>query len=909
MSSNHRRGAFAAAVGVLVTLIACSGSQGSQGTAGTPGAPGAAGAAGPQGPAGADGRDAVSTGIISGALTTANGAAASPVPGATVSVLPDQKVTATTAADGTFSLTVPVGTYTVVFTKSPGITTTQVAGVSVVAGATATVNQSVAFSPIKLTVAAAKSPAGFGAAAALTAAATGATGPVTYTWTLKSGPYVAAKKPALAASGATATFTTNTFKELLESSVVKYPPLFVEPRPSFIPLSFNQITQASYVVSVTATDGTYSQTATATVAPAVVNAGVIAQGSANMVPVGINLVANDPTASSWAWTLTAPAGAPIAALVGADTQYPSFTPTAAGVWTLKNGATTLTVTAGTYVGMGKFIDAAADETKLRCSTCHLANPPAQFALWQTSRHRNSFFQDSTQKPTYLFEKQFSSGTYSGECLACHAVGFTVPEFFPEGTPAIGNHGFADAMEEVGWSIPTVKTPAATAWAALDPKLKALVGDQCEVCHGPLSAHISPTPLTAAPSGTYSASTCLVCHDEPGHHEEPAWWVKSPTGHANTQLAMDVGANGSADCARCHSAQGFVAWRKQMADGVSGEQPLQVKGAGGAYVAATAADLQAMGLDKAHVQPQTCEACHDSHTTRLRIPYEPSDPNGKLLLKDGVTGMMPAGFSATGVGMGALCMTCHNSHGGAHGEGLAPTDAPGAHEYGPHAPTQSDMLMGENAYFVSGFNLSKHALIVDTCVGCHMKYYPTSFGTVGGTGLKYGAGGNHTFKADGTVCANCHPNATDDALQGQVKAGLENVRAAILAKVKAAVGAGAYTVVDAASSASIALDGTNPIVDLDVTTVHGKKALVLTFTNAVAATGSKRVTVLAGDIAVGGQAVIGSATSADYSTMGKALWNYLLVAQDGSFGVHNPSFALEVLSATQKQVAGLAAIPY
>jgi hypothetical protein len=139
--------AFAAAAGLILSLAACSGTQGGQGPQGQQGA---------QGDRGSNG---ISTGTIAGALTTPNGTSTSPVPGVTVSLLPDVKITATTAADGKFSLTVPVGVYTVVFTKNPGITTTQVAGVSVVAGGTATVTQSVAYSPIRLAVETEKTPA------------------------------------------------------------------------------------------------------------------------------------------------------------------------------------------------------------------------------------------------------------------------------------------------------------------------------------------------------------------------------------------------------------------------------------------------------------------------------------------------------------------------------------------------------------------------------------------------------------------------------------------------------------------------------------------------------------------------------------------------------------------------------
>ncbi len=927
---SNRGSALAAAMGLVLSLAACSGAQGTQGPQGAQGATGATGAQG------VPGDDGTSTGTISGALTTPNGTGTSPVPGATVSVLPDVKVTATTGADGSYSLAVPIGVYTVVVTKNPGITTTQVTGVSVVAGKTATLNQSVAYSPIALSISSDKTPTSFSAPVGLKAVATGATGPVTYTWTMTSGPYKPAAKPALTASGDSASFTTNTFADMVASNVVVYPKLFLEPRPHFIPISFNQLTQLSYTITVTATDGKYSQTATLKVAPVVTTSGVYAVGANFTAPIGINLVANDPTAATWAWTLTGPAGAPPANLVGDNTQFASFTPTAPGTWTLKNGATTLTVVAGRYIGMGTFVDATADNGA-RCSTCHAANPPAEFALWKTSAHGNYNFRDKTKPVITMFQQNFASGHYTGECMACHTLGFTVPELFPENEPWIGNGGFADVMKDVDWEIPTVKDT--NAWSKLDPNLKALAGVQCENCHGPLSNHM--VDLKAyAPQGNFIAGTCLVCHDEPGHHEESAWWVQSPTGHSNVQLAMDEGNN--ANCGRCHAAQGYAAWRAQVKAGVSGDQSLMIPpntalNATSNYVASTSAFLTSLGLDKAHVQPQSCEACHDSHMTRLRLPYVSDDPtsNDAWVLKDGgTTGFLPAGFTAQGVGRGALCMTCHNSRVGLHGDGLAPTGG----EHGPHTPSQADLLMGQNAYFVSGsYYLSKHALVPDTCVGCHMDNKPASFGTVGGTGVKYGASesSNHTMMADASLCATCHPNATptlpasDGApsmmsmLQGQVKTALAGVRAAILAKVNTAIGSGAYSVIVQLSdgtTATLSLTGaSNPIAALDISSVHGNKALALTLTNAVTVGGAstKTVTALMSDITVNGVPVIGSVggsngqggTFTDYTTMGKAIWNYSLVSSDGSYGVHNPTFALDVLSATQAKVAALTAIPY
>ena len=62
-------------------------------------------------------------------------------------------------------------------------------------------------------------------------------------------------------------------------------------------------------------------------------------------------------------------------------------------------------------------------------------------------------------------------------------------------------------------------------------------------------------------------------------------------------------------------------------------------------------------DEAH--PQTCVTCHDPHASGTTSG---SDPNATVRIS-GDTPPLIAGFTATDVGRGAICMTCHNTRRG------------------------------------------------------------------------------------------------------------------------------------------------------------------------------------------------------------------------------------------------------
>jgi hypothetical protein len=259
---------------------------------------------------------------------------------------------------------------------------------------------------------------------------------------------------------------------------------------------------------------------------------------------------------------------------------------------------------------------------------------------------------------------------------------------------------------------------------------------------------------------------------------------------------------------------------------------------------------------------------------------------------GDTAMTTSGYVATDVGSGAICITCHTSR-----RGLKNDDNynPSSRNNSPHLGTQSDVLMGQNAYFVEVDQRGYHSLLENTCVDCHMEasdpppIYANS-----------AAQTNHTFYASQDICALCHSVVDYDSVAEPVHQGLEELAMAIenafhdiLAQVLATGASvdfgGAATIDDLADFTAVTLGET-----------HGQQAFGL-----VLADGTEVAPVAIRDIDVipteGDAFVVGALMS---DRLSKAYWNFLLIELDGSMGVHNPKWVMDVLSATLEEVEAI-----
>ena len=238
---------------------------------------------------------------------------------------------------------------------------------------------------------------------------------------------------------------------------------------------------------------------------------------------------------------------------------------------------------------------------------------------------------------------------------------------------------------------------------------------------------------------------------------------------------------------------------------------------------------------------TCQACHDPHgnTNTASLRFTPA---GSDTLGNGV--------QYTLGGVGQTCMNCHKSRRNA--VTYAPSGTLSSH-WGPHHSVQTDNLLGDNAVdfgtpFISGSH--KYA-VQDACVTCHMVATADT-----GTPNRDKVGG-HTFKLHNeetgydhtTACTSCHgPKSSFEAFE-----------------------------------AVFDYDGDGTIESVRQE-VAGLERLLRIWLPPV------------------------SIDSIDYTMITslnqrKAYYNYQVIAYDGSGGMHNTKFAIDVLTKSILAIGG------
>jgi hypothetical protein len=731
-------------------------------------------------------------------------------------------------------------------------------------------------------------------------------------------------------------------------------PTFVpDPQIGFLAISAQQLSQMTYNFTVTVTDSVgFAKQATVAVPPA-----TLAQGN-GMVPVGEIIIANFPGNTSTA-TFTMPTGS-AAVLNEAAGPNPWFIPDKEGNYSVTVGTTVVQAYAANFISANDQCgtchailsqakrDNFAAKFKAWNNSAHgnhffndMHYDATGALVWNTDAAGNPV-PAATGNPSVnwsspgamtLFEFGLTGGEgthYSGACIGCHTTGYNT---------LASNGGADDVMAQMPWAFPNLTTymtnltgptsvqtvqngnvvtasysqvtpaPVMTAWNAMPAQVKAFAGMQCESCHGPLSGHTKvATKLDGVtivkPVQEFDPAACAVCHDRPPNHDKLQLWRQSKHSNLNTALMEGSGgtslatANPSPSCNRCHSAQGFVQYVKQLTGNLTDSTGAPIPAFAGVLAdpsttplaAATKTYLQGtLGITPDNVQPQVCGACHDPHTTGLRV--------------EGDTPMLPGGFKVAGAGKGAVCFLCHNSRNGARNDALngaytnndlPGTPAPVTSIGAPHEANQGDVIAGRNAFFVGIYNPSKHMAVQDVCVGCHMKTFAAGMS---------GSNTNHSWKVDTTICINCHGSANTpvdgEGLQAQFDLAMTDLTT-VLNSVSQTTVRGLY------------YKGSKQIVQIPVdaiiTFVPGRSAgFVMTFTAPIPdpANLTGTITTLgtaASPAGLGNVYADAAATTKAFDvlkgTLAKSNWNYELVAQDGSRGIHNPTFTFNVLSATE-----------
>jgi hypothetical protein len=884
---------------VFLLLFGCSGDNGSSGT---------------------------SSGIVAGQVTDTAG---NKLAGINVSPSPAVNGVAnvTTDGNGNYSMTIPNGNFSLTFAKAGY--TSQTLPVTVVATQTTTLN-----AILTQTAAAVVNVANsqfVNGTATLTATALvndpALKGqPVTFTWTLPdgttaTGASINVTKPSSAAYKLAVANAVAPLSSIEPGGVIIDPVTGEENAHTDIPVfttldrvmvvgitpkAFDDAALATYTVTATINGQTFASAPTVSVPtntlPFVPNPGL------RNVPIGQPVMLQGMNTASWNWTITPAVGSVPAnsALKDPTTRFPHFIPDAVGTYVVTESVSgkSLNIYAGKYVGI--LVPALPSNDPLGaldvgCSQagCHTGTPAfgtinSRFTDWKLSGH-SAIMVNGMKDP---------AGHYSlTSCAVCHSVGFA------QFSSAIKAGGFDETYRAAKF---TFKQGSPT-FVGFDQVLR-LSEVQCESCHGPNNSGAHGT-FTASPQAdqptarvSVSADVCGVCHGEPLRHGRFQEWRES--GHGDFETAMGEGITGVAaatptgtgpnsGCAGCHTAQGFLLWISQLQAGSSSRT----------LNAANLATISYLRTDNA--QPQTCVTCHTPHNAGsvsglvgavviLRGDYQ---TGGAF---DGITPILPAGFQAAGVGKGALCITCHNSRNGepVSGAGNATLHEDGDVNWGtltayagPHDASQGDVLMGRNAYFFGttpGLR-SKHSLLADACVTCHLlKTAPDpNFGYPAGVS---GAGTNHTFAIASdpnktvnaqvnALCAQCHGSGFDGTGVQKSFNAANNLLLAQLANATLRLKYGSTGAIPAGTTL-IFIPGRSPAVSTDNGVTSVSLASYLTGAPGTANLG-------------------GTVTATGFNqVLAKANWNAALVGQDSSEGVHNPSFTFSVITNTTNAVQAL-----
>jgi hypothetical protein len=256
----------------------------------------------------------------------------------------------------------------------------------------------------------------------------------------------------------------------------------------------------------------------------------------------------------------------------------------------------------------------------------------------------------------------------------------------------------------------------------------------------------------------------------------------------------------------------------------------------------------------------CTTCHDFNPTndphvvgkyvagsaRIRVPGGATDT---VLLEKSETSAAPTGQSVA-YKAANVCVFCHKSRKDVTSF-ITANNAISSNRWGPHNGPQTDVYSGKGGYQFAGltYGTSAHAAIPNACVSCHMS--PVA----GNANVP-----DHTMKPNVEYCKSCHTTYTGTDFD--IQSGRTLVKKA-LAELEASLNAAGLLTRSAAAPYA-------PLDDDDLT--DGQFQL---------------------DLTRPGSGLNGANLSLDAATAG-ALYNYLIVARSKDLGVHNPTYAKELL---------------
>lgn len=347
---------------------------------------------------------------------------------------------------------------------------------------------------------------------------------------------------------------------------------------------------------------------------------------------------------------------------------------------------TKTTTAGTTPTKGTYVGVAV------CQGCH-----ADIATtWQTTLHSSAL----------KVLEDIGQGNNKA-CLPCHTVGYGKAS------------GFVNKTETPG-----------------------LANVQCEMCHGPGSAHVAapganPLP-TSVQNGTIAAiksDTCGQCHTGT-HNPQYDEWSQAATnnvaGHSRSLSPIQSRPTATNECIECHSGERFI---QVLAESQKGRQtpntPPQPQG-----VTATT-----------NVE---CWVCHAPHEKKANTIHQLREP------------------------VSQLCATCHTFHQNQNAGSVVPpsllsatTPRHGQIFFGDTGikPDATFMKTGDTITKPDGStgtvtNSAHTTATKNACADCHVYTVTVAQPTTGSPNIT-----GHTFTANLKSCTQtgCHATTTRDVI--------------------------------------------------------------------------------------------------------------------------------------------------
>jgi hypothetical protein len=435
--------------------------------------------------------------------------------------------------------------------------------------------------------------------------------------------------------------------------------------------------------------------------------------------------------------------------------------------------------------------------------------------------------------------------FDRRCWACHATGVD------EG---VHNGGLHEVARSVQWQ--PSGGPRPEAWDEAPRIIRDQGSVWCSACHGP--GRILPPQFHWEYQAKYQAGVCAQCHDAVDDPDSPhqSWqyreWARAPMASFVGGPMASAGATGRRVCASCHTAQGFIRW---LDTGVHYD------------------------VDTDYAVAVTCTACHDphdaTHPTALRVFEDVDDV---------------AGRPASGLGAGAVCVSCHRS-------GVAVTGGEDA-SVAPHAP-QADVLLGRGSLLVRRpREPGVHATLAGTCVACHMAR-PAPDDPV------LGRAGGHTFSvrdldAAGprpilarATCSPCHGNdVPPQAIGGYEDRDGDGAADNVGQEFDRAIAAARDALRERITLAHVLDECPTPKRAAD----YVERAAMLVLTDDAGE--------LLGDCDGDGRfdereqpVGVGSISR----ELRKVVWDVALLETDGSHGRHNPGYTFEILRAVGREL--------